>query len=460
MIFIYTQILDAIKPTNTEREKIIKFSSNLMNIIKEHANELDIDVECRLVGSMAKKTSLKSKADIDIFMTFPLDYPEEDLKEYGLMLGEYCINKVNGKSEKRYASHPYMTGLIEGFEIDFVPCYRIKDAKQLKSAVDRTILHTDYILSHMSDRQADEVLLLKKFMSCVNTYGANYKVSGFSGYLCELLILEYGSFEGVIENASSNWHNNKKIDLEDYKTANKFKNPLVVIDPTDANRNVSAALSMQKYSEFIQAARNFKENPSKTFFENIKIETGKEELISTFEDRKTKTLILTFDVPSLPTDVIYPQINKTKDSLVKISNRYDFKVLENKYYINEDENTAHIILEYEIDNLSDLTVHTGPLVIDSVNSGKFLDKYPNAYIKENKWISLNKRKYTKIEDLLNDMLKKENISNVKVGKDVKDRILQKYQLISITEYLDKYARDYDLEEIYMYLYPNSRLIRK
>jgi tRNA nucleotidyltransferase (CCA-adding enzyme) len=102
-------------------------------------------------------------------MTFPLDYSEEKLKEYGLLLGEYCINEVGGKAEKRYASHPYMTGLIEEFEIDFVPCYRINDSSQLKSAVDRTILHTDYILSHMSDKQADEVLLLKKFMSSINT---------------------------------------------------------------------------------------------------------------------------------------------------------------------------------------------------------------------------------------------------------------------------------------------------
>jgi tRNA nucleotidyltransferase (CCA-adding enzyme) len=118
-----------IKPTSSQRDRIIKFSDNLMKIILDYANSLNLDVECKLVGSMAKKTSLKSKADIDIFMTFPLDYSEEKLKEYGLLLGEYCINEVGGKAEKRYASHPYMTGLIEEFEIDFVPCYRINDSR-------------------------------------------------------------------------------------------------------------------------------------------------------------------------------------------------------------------------------------------------------------------------------------------------------------------------------------------
>lgn len=454
---MYDEILKKIKSSEDKRNQILEFSNGLMDIIKDYAKKKDIDVECRLVGSVAKKTSLIGKADIDIFMSFPLEYPEEDLKDYGLMLGEYCIDKVGGRKEKRYASHPYMTGLFDEYEVDFVPCYRIRDASQLKSAVDRTILHTDYILSHMTDRQADEVLLLKKFMGCVNTYGANYKVSGFSGYLCELLILEYDSFENLIENAC-NWKYRETIDLEDYKTANKFNHPLIAIDPTDANRNVSAALTRQKYSEFIIAARNFKENPSEEYFENRKINTTEEELRNLFDKRSTKTLILSFNVPQLPTDVIYPQINKTRESLVKLSNQNDFKVLEDKYYINEDKNTAHIIIEYEIDSINDSKIHYGPQVHDIENSISFNRKYPDAYVKEDKWISLTKREFTNIEDLINSMLKKENIHKIKIGKNVKNEILSEYQLIDIKEYLND-ACEYDLEEIYLYLHPNYRLVR-
>lgn len=456
VIIIYDEILADIKPTIEQRKRILKFSDNLMNIILEYAKELNLDVECRLVGSMAKKTSLKSKADIDIFMTFPLEYSEEKLKEYGLLLGEYCIDKAGGKAEKRYASHPYMTGIIEEFEIDFVPCYRISDSSQLKSAVDRTILHTDYIQSHMSDRQADEVLLLKKFMSAINTYGANYKVSGFSGYLCELLILEYDSFENVLKNASE-WRLHQEIDLENYGTCKNFKDALIAIDPTDKNRNVAAALTMQKFSEFIVASRNYLKNPSLEYFKDRKVKTDRIELINEFNDRNTTCLMLSFNMPQLPTDVIYPQVNKTCNSLEKISNSHDFKVLKAKYYI-DDNNRAHILIEYEVATLSKLKLHYGPLVTDVKNTENFIARHPDCYVKDNKWVVLKNRKYTHSIELLEDMLKEENMHMLKLGKNAKEELLKEYEL----EYINDYIKDMDESEfmdIYTFLHPNYRLIR-
>lgn len=456
MIIIYDEILTEIKPTTKQRDKIIGFSDNLMNIILKQAQRLNLDVECKLVGSMAKKTSLKSKADIDIFMTFPLDYSEDKLKEYGLLLGKYCIDKAGGRAEKRYASHPYMTGLIDEFEIDFVPCYRIRDSSQLKSAVDRTILHTDYIQSHMTDRQADEVLLLKKFMTSINTYGANYKVSGFSGYLCELLILEYDSFENTLKNASQ-WKIHHEIDLENYGTCKNFKDPLIAIDPTDKNRNVAAALTMQKFSEFIVASRNYLKNPSLDYFRDKRLETTKEELIDEFEKRDTTCLVLSFNMPKLPTDVIYPQVNKTCNSLKKISNSNDFNVLDTKYYI-DDDNTAHILIEYEIARLSKLKLHSGPLVTDAKNSENFIKRHPNCYVKDKKWVVLKNRKHTQSKELIEDVLKKENMHLLKLGKNAKEEILKHYSL----EYIEDYIKNVDesqFMEIYTYLNPNYRLSR-
>lgn len=457
MIFIYNDILNEIKLSEKQRDELLSFSDNLMNIIREHANENDIDVECRLVGSLAKKTSLINKADIDIFMSFPLEYSEDKLKEYGLMLGEYCINKVGGKSEKRYASHPYMTGIIENQEIDFVPCYRIKDSCELKSAVDRTILHTDYIQSHMSDKEADEVLLLKKFMSSVNTYGANYKVSGFSGYLCELLILKYHSFENVIESASTKWKNGYVIDLECFGTSDKFNTPLIAIDPVDKNRNVAAALTRQKYFEFITAARNFRENSNRKYFEHPILNTSKEELTTEFIKRSTTCVMLTFNVPELPTDVIYPQVNKTMTSLLNFSNHYDFKVIDGKYYITQD-NTAHILLEYEVGELPNIKLHHGPSIQDFKNSVKFKDKYPDAYVNENHLACITKREYTNIHDMINDLLNKENINRIKLGKDVKKEILDEFKLNYICDYIENMNED-EYEEIYEYLNRNYRLSR-
>ena len=455
MIHIYDKILDTIKPTATERKKIIDFSDKLINMILEYANSKGVDIDCRLVGSMAKKTSLKNKADIDIFMTFPLSYSDDELKEYGLEFGQYCINRVNGKSEKRYASHPYITGLIDGYEIDFVPCYQIKDASQLKSAVDRTILHTDYVQKHLTDKEADEVLLLKKFMTSINTYGANYKVSGFSGYLCEILILKYHSFINVIKEAANTWHMKFHIDIEDYGTCDNYKDPLIAIDPVDANRNVAAALSMQKLSEFIVAARNYLANPSIEYFQDRTIYTSDKDLINIFNTRGTHCYVLSFNVPDLPTDVIYPQVNKTMKSLEKVSKMYDFRLLEKGYYITKD-NTANIILEYEVDTLSNVKIHHGPLIQDEKNSNSFKKKYPEAYIHNNKWIALSNRKYVNVDDIIHDILKEENMSILKLGKNIKKEILDNYQLMKINEFIVKQE---DISELYLYLHPNYLLER-
>ena len=50
--------------------------------------------------------------DIDIFIKFPLTTSLEDLKAQGLELAQKCIKEANGTYEERYASHPYLTGLL------------------------------------------------------------------------------------------------------------------------------------------------------------------------------------------------------------------------------------------------------------------------------------------------------------------------------------------------------------
>ena len=97
---IYEDILEQIKPSSEVRNEIIELANKLMDIISEHAKSMNIEVTCKLVGSVSKKTSLVNKADIDIFIAFPLSYSEEKLKEYGLNLGKFCIDEVNGECEK------------------------------------------------------------------------------------------------------------------------------------------------------------------------------------------------------------------------------------------------------------------------------------------------------------------------------------------------------------------------
>ncbi len=142
MTIDYSNILKTIKPNGDEYRRVMELSDSLVECLNVLAEEQGIDAEAVLVGSVAKGTWLSGAADIDIFIHFPLTTSEDELKENGLRLGYGCIERFSGEAEERYASHPYVTGYIDGYEVDFVPCYRIDDASMLRSAVDRTILHT------------------------------------------------------------------------------------------------------------------------------------------------------------------------------------------------------------------------------------------------------------------------------------------------------------------------------
>lgn len=72
---------------------------------------------------------------------------------------------------------------------------------------------------------------------------------------------------------ASMWKFGHVIDLKNYNTSNLFNDPLIVIDPTDMNRNVGAALRLDKMAEFIQSARNYlaSDNKKIIFIHMLKI---------------------------------------------------------------------------------------------------------------------------------------------------------------------------------------------
>ena len=281
----YEAILKDIKPTAEEKQHIDDVSSRIMNFLQNACDSRNIDAKVNLVGSVAKNTALKGKSDIDIFIAFPLDTGKPYLKEKGLELAHLCCTEFGSDPEHHYASHPYVTTHIEDCEVDIVPCYQIEDGSQLKSAVDRTILHTRYVKDKLKENQDDEVLLLKRFMAMTGTYGSEFKVGGFAGYLCELLIINYGNFENTLK-AAINWKFGEIIDLEGYGTSDLFKDPLIVIDPTDEKRNVGAALRLDKMAEFIQSARNFIFSDNKEdYFYPLEKNLNRQDILNEFKKR-------------------------------------------------------------------------------------------------------------------------------------------------------------------------------
>ena len=157
---------------------------------------------------------------------------------------------------------------------DIVPAFKISKAEEMGSAVDRTQLHNQFINSELSQKQRNDVRLLKSFLNARNVYGAEARIEGFSGYLCELLVYYYGSFIGVMEafcklklpvaidiiNRGNEKHNVAEM-------AKRFNSEFIVVDPTDHNRNVAANVSKESLAKTVLGARAFLKEPSiNTFY--------------------------------------------------------------------------------------------------------------------------------------------------------------------------------------------------
>ena len=395
----YKQILNEIKPSKEESREILKTSDKLISYLNEVCKDESITASASLVGSVAKKTYLSGKSDIDVFISFPLDMDIAQLKKTGLYLGYKCSDYFNGDASEHYASHPYVTSQINGFEVDFVPCYKIEDGSQLKSAVDRTILHTKYIKSHLEQDQNEEVLLLKRFMDMTGTYGSEFKVG------------------------------------EGYGTAALFNDPLIVIDPTDMNRNVGAALRLDKMAEFIQSARNYlASNNKKEYFYPVANKFAKDEILEEFQKRGSDVIAVKFNIPDIPLDTLHPQLRKTTESLAEKLNDEDFSVYQSDYW-SDEENTAVLLFEMTVSRLNNTKIHYGPKVFVKRGSQNFIDKHgiENCYILDDFVVSKISREFVTASDFINHVLSYENISLIKVGKNLLDNIITSYELLSLDD---------------------------
>ena len=452
----YSLILDDIKPTFEEKQGIDEVSANIMDFLQKTCDSENINAKVTLVGSVAKNTALKGKSDIDIFIAFPLDSDKEYLKEMGLELAHKCCDEFNSIKEHHFASHPYVTTRIGGFEVDIVPCYDISDGSELKSAVDRTILHTRYVKANLDENQVDEVLLLKRFMAMTGTYGSEFKVGGFAGYLCELLIIHYGTFENTLKEAV-NWQFGHSIDLEGYGTSGDFNDPLVVIDPTDENRNVGAALRLDKLAEFIQSARNYLASDNKRdYFYPLNRNLIKDDVLNEFQRRNSDLITIKFDIPDMPLDTLHPQLKKTTEALERKLNDEEFNVFKADYWSDEDE-YAIILLEMASSKLNNIDVNIGPKVFFKKACENFANKYgrENCYIDGDFLVHAQKREFSDATDLVAHIFTEEHINLIKVGKNLKKTIVNTYEFIDIADIDDEGY----LEFLDDFLFPGQYIVR-
>ncbi|MBU0532929.1 CCA tRNA nucleotidyltransferase [Candidatus Micrarchaeota archaeon] len=359
-------VLSIIKPTSDELAKELHFANGLIKRIQANAPK---NSEVVLTGSVAKCTFLRDQRDVDIFVLFDRSMQKEKLESTIKYILESTFPKIG--YQVSYAEHPYVRFHFEGRRIDLVPAYKISKAAERISAVDRSVLHTKFVKKHLKAKQRDEVLLLKQFLKANSVYGAEIKIAGFSGYLCELLIIKYGTFMKLLQHAS-NWKEPIFIDLQNYY---KKKRPpqfdfFTVIDPTDKNRNVAAAVSRDNFKKFTKLCKTFLKKPSKTAFLK-KPETFEQKLSKT----KGKTIFtISMPRPDVVDDVLWGQLHR----MMKQLNLHlkDFK--PKKIFADDTRHIIRIAVVLSLSKLPSKMLIEGPPLKMKPHIKAFRNKHKRA----------------------------------------------------------------------------------
>ncbi|HDN62708.1 MAG TPA: CCA tRNA nucleotidyltransferase [Candidatus Bathyarchaeota archaeon] len=400
-------------PSREEEKRVLTFAEEIRGRVSRALESEGIEALVSLEGSLAKGTWLRNEPEIDIFIQLPTSYPRESLGKTILPIVKKSLNEF--RSLERYAEHPYLELYAEDLRLNVVPCYRVRKGEWI-SATDRTPYHTEYVKSRLDDKLRRDVRLLKRFMKGIGVYGAEIKVGGFSGYLCELLTIYYGSFIDTLS-AASNWKRTEFIDLEkhyaDVKEAIKFfGSPLIVVDPVDKLRNVASSVRSEKKSLFTVAARAFLQNPKREFFYPKRVVPyDLPRLKSNVLKRGSAIIFIKFTKPNLVPDVLWGQLYKASRAVSSTLDRHGFKTLRKAVWSDEDKNHV-LIFEIENMNLPPIKRHLGPPVFEAEDSKRFLTKHLNSEstlsgptVEGDRWVVYTQRRYLDPVDLLEDKLK-------------------------------------------------------
>lgn len=400
-------VLLAIQPGKDEIKAEHEFSTEVVGMLQKKFGRR---AQVMVAGSMAKGTFLKNDKDLDIFVLFPEKIKKSEF--LGIIKTAACRSFPEAKYETRYAEHPYLRLSLSGRRIDIVPAYGIKRTENLKSAVDRSVFHTVFVRKNLEKKKIADVLLLKKFFKSNELYGAEIKVGGFSGYLCELMIINYGGFIKFLKSAKE-WTKKSQIliDMEkNYKTKNekinvgkKFNSRLIVIDPTDKNRNVAAAVSEESFVKLAKIAGRFLKKPSEKYFAGAK---SLDDKIRELKKKNSTVYLIDLKHDNVVDDIVWGQARKLSKQLSGYLEKNEFAF--SGIHMNGDSGIIKIIIPIKKEKLSGKRKIIGPMLKLSKNVLAFRKAHHNAKFKKekNRIIAFIPRKISDAKQAITEFFKR------------------------------------------------------
>ncbi len=342
-------------------------------------------------GSYAKGTWLGSGSDVDIFVGFKKDTPEEEFVRVSQEIG-FAALKDHGPYV-RYADHPYVEARMRQTKINAVPYYDVGRGRW-KSAADRSPHHTRYMQKALTARMRDDVRVLKTFLGSAGIYGAEIARQGFSGYVSEVLVLEFGGFENVVKAVASMGENSVVG-----RAGKKFDTPLTIIDPIDGRRNLAAAISEENVGRFVLLCRAFQRRPGPRFFRPAAPRRPRVD--------GRNVLAVRFGFRPRSSEEIWGQAKRAAASLATQLGVAGFSVLRSAAWTDEKRDACLLFLLESV-KIPGIRVKDGP--------GIFMEGYADRFIGKNSrksrlmWVgggrifSLEERRFSDARLFLRDLL--------------------------------------------------------
>ena len=398
-------ILKRIKPTPKEKKNYLHIASSFITKLQKQTKAKVI-----LGGSAKKGTIISGNHDIDLFVAYPSGTKNLSDTLHKSLKKAFPKQKI----ERLHGSRDYFQTNYNNFTLEIVPIIAIKKAEQAENITDISPLHAQWVNKKANNKVKDEIRLLKQFCKASKLYGAESFIAGFSGYILEILAINYGSLNAVFK-ATQKWKKKQIVDPENYYkkdmalfhiNTSKLNSPLVIVDPVDKSRNAAAALSREKYNLFIKLAKKYLKKPEEKYF--IKEELDLEDL------RKKKAILLEVIPKKGKHDVVGMKLLKSFEHIKQELSSFGIKQADWEW----QEGKAIFYFVTEREKLLLETVRTGPPAKLKEHVKDFKKKNKKTFVRNGRIMAKIKTERPERDNFVDNLLThkyiKERVKKIKV----------------------------------------------
>ncbi|MEW5896592.1 MAG: CCA tRNA nucleotidyltransferase [Nanoarchaeota archaeon] len=397
-------ILTKVKPSNEEQRKLTAVTGAFLAKLNPKLK----NAKAILGGSGAKDTWLSGNYDADVFVLFDYDKFKSQSAHLSCIL-QPALKKAfpSAKILTLHGSRDYFQIPFQGINFEVIPILKIKKAEQALNITDISPLHSKWV-NEQGRKVKDEIRLAKQFCKANSLYGAESYINGFSGYVLEILVIHYGSFENLLK-AAQKWALKEIIDPSRFytkKTAlfhinqSKLQSPLIIVDPVDKARNAAAALSLDKFISFKKTANEYLHNPEAKYFQKEAVTFEK----LAEEAKKSNLIFITAKPKTGKEDVVGTKLFKAFEFIEKKLRPFGIKK-SGWEWSGEPISPAVMYFILAKRELPKLEIKQGPPLNMKPFVQDFKRKNKDTFEEKGRIFARVKVKHPVVNDYLNELLK-------------------------------------------------------